>query len=119
MIHAAVSAFQSQPSIQCLHVASAHLTLDADAEPLSPDRGVPSAQVPGTRERHFGSPRERRMEQGTETGEKGDMGGVADRAAGRVGSDREIQADDAQETRQLVERRPWHKAALHQAHTRR
>ena len=60
----------------------------------TPDLGVPGASIPGNRERHLRSPRERRMELPPKSLQQGELGPIANRVAGWVGSHCEVEPDD-------------------------
>ena len=92
-----VPCLQVESPLEGLAIRDAGFRLDPGS-PLcglaTPDFRVPSSQVALDPERHFGSPTKTRVESGSESLEQGKLGPVADRIAGWVDSQGEIEAEN-------------------------
>jgi hypothetical protein len=110
-----VTGLQVQPAFERLSVGDARLSLDASA----PRRGLPSAnlRVPGPKvafdlERDLGSPSQRRVQPRSQALKKCELRAVADRIAGRIRAQREVEADDGEPCAELWNRYVVHEAAF-------
>jgi hypothetical protein len=103
MTNRVVPRLQVDSPLEGLAIRDAGFRLDS-GPPLcgiaAPDFRVPSAQVALDPERHFRSPTKARVESGSESLEQGNLGPVADRIAGRVDPQGEIEAENRAVSRQ-------------------
>lgn len=86
-----------EASLEGLAVGDLRLGLDPGApwrRLPSGDLGVPRAEIAVDRERHLGSPAERRMKSRPETLQKRQLRPIPNRISGRVGADRQVEPDD-------------------------
>jgi hypothetical protein len=91
-----VAQLQGEASLERLSIGDVRLGFDAcspSARPLAHDLRIPRPQVALDRQRHLGSPAERRVEAYPETFEERQLRPIPNRIAGRIGADREVEAD--------------------------
>jgi hypothetical protein len=116
-----VADLQLEASLQGLTVRDVRLGLDSDPPSLRRPAGhlpVPCPQVALDREWHLGPPAQRWVKSGPEPLEQGQLSPIADRIAGRIGADAEVQTNDRAVRRHEFQRWVANDAALKSAHLR-
>lgn len=112
---------QLEASLQGLAIRNVRFGLDSDPPSLRrPARHlrVPCPQVALDWQRHFRPPTQRWMKSGPEPLEQGQLSAVADRIAGRIGADAQVEPNDRAVCRHEFQRWVTNDAALKSAHLR-
>jgi hypothetical protein len=112
MIHAAVSPLQLQPSLHRLDVSEDRFRLHGEAPARARDDGIPCAEIPLQWKPDLGPPAEARGQLSVKPLQEALLTSVPDRIAGRKCPKPDLQADDAGNRRDLLERQRVRHATL-------
>jgi hypothetical protein len=99
--NAASATFQRDPPLDGLEIDKPRLRLDANAFTRDAQDRVPGAQIHGGPNRHLGVPGDAVRNLRSESSEKQQLRSVPDRRSSRIRPGSELEADDAQESREL------------------
>jgi hypothetical protein len=111
-ILAIVSAFQGSPARTRLHISQSRFGIDGNVPVVAKDGRVPCAPIAGNPEWHLRPPAETRSEAVSELAQQRQLGSVANRLAGRIDAQWEVQPQHRGEHHQRFERDPWSLAQL-------
>jgi hypothetical protein len=116
MIETAVAQLQCELPLQRLSIIDDCLRFDRQLPPIASDNGIPGAKIADDRERNFGPEGEGLVQALPKTFEKPCVARVTNRIASWIGPDHQVQANDACDARDGVERRRNNRATLDSIH---